>query len=76
MSKDQSTNVEFVTNLMEHSEFGALQQAFIIECIRYYSEKVTQNGKPKEDPNSFIDPALWYEIARYTKSTVEARYEK
>jgi len=70
------TNVDFVTNLMEYSEFGALQQTFVIEAIRYYSEKVIANGKPKEDPNSFIDPSLWYEIARYTKSTVEARYEK
>ena len=38
------TNEEFVIYLMNYSSNGALVQSFVIEALRFYAEKVTENG--------------------------------
>jgi hypothetical protein len=67
------TNIEFVTNLMQFSEYGALAQSFIIEAIRYYSEAVSKST-PTDDGKSFISPVLWHKIAVDIKEKLEAKY--
>lgn len=72
---DPKTNVEVVTELMEFSKYGALSQVFIIEALRFYSEKVTQAGEPKDDPLSLISPVAWYNVAKEINDTLKAKYE-
>jgi len=51
------TNIQLVTDLMSHSQQGALMQAFIIEAISKYSEQ-TKVSPPWSNQN-FISEASW-----------------
>jgi hypothetical protein len=54
------TNIQLVTDLMTHSQHGALMQAFIIEAIAKYAELTKEAiGKPEWAPNSFISAKSW-----------------
>jgi len=52
------TNIQLVTDLMSHSQQGALMQAFIIEAISKYSEQ-TKVSPPWSTDNTFISEAAW-----------------
>lgn len=68
-------NEEFVAELMKFSPKGALGQIFVIEAIRYYSERVVAQGMPDSDPSQFINPKDWYSVACDVKRRLEVNYE-
>lgn len=70
------TNVEFVTELMNWSKFGPIAQSYIIEAIRFYSERITSMPEPKDDPSSFISPVLWHQIATDIQDQIKKKYER
>jgi hypothetical protein len=43
------TNVEFVTRMMEFSNYGALAQLFVLEAIRNWSNLVAEADPAKVD---------------------------
>jgi len=57
MKVKHKTNAQFITELMSHSQQGALMQAYIIEAIHAYS-KQTKVSPPWSD-QSFISEAAW-----------------
>lgn len=59
------TNVEKVTHMMEHSNYGALKQVFIMEAIRNYSEQTVKSDFSKWN-NGFISKDAWKSIAEET----------
>lgn len=62
MSKFE-TNMELIEDLMNYSPMGGLCQGFIIEAIRYYSEKVAAQPVPEDNGESYINPVAWHAIA-------------
>jgi hypothetical protein len=70
------TNAEFVENLMNFSPHGGLCQAFIIEAIRYYAEKVAATPEPTEHGNGLISAIAWHKIAKDILERMEQKYEK
>jgi hypothetical protein len=52
------TNIQFITDLMSHSQQGALMQAYLIEAIHAYS-KQTKVSPPWSTDNAFISEAAW-----------------
>lgn len=71
---NQQTNVEFVTELMEFSKYGALSQVFVIEALRYYSELISKTV-PKDNPLSLIDPKAWHGVAMEIHEKLVQKYE-
>ena len=71
MSKPQ-TNVEFVTNMMEFSRFGALAQVFIIQAIDQYSKRVAE-ADPATIDGGFISGQAWVGVAKEIQQKLEAR---
>jgi hypothetical protein len=57
MKTKHKTNIQFITDLMSHSQQGALMQAYLIEAIHAYS-KQTKVSPPWSD-QSFISEAAW-----------------
>jgi hypothetical protein len=59
MSKvKHKTNIQFITDLMSHSQQGVLMQAYLIEAIHAYS-KQTKVAPPWSTDNTFISEAAW-----------------
>jgi len=52
------TNIQFITDLMSHSQQGALMQAYLIEAIHAYS-KQTKVAPPWSTDNTFISESAW-----------------
>lgn len=52
------TNIQFIHDLMSHSQQGALMQAYLIEAIHAYS-KQTKVAPPWSTDNTFISEAAW-----------------
>lgn len=73
---DKMTNQEFLKWVMNFSTHGALAEVFIIEAVRYYSEKVANQPKPEDDDKSFINPLAWYELGQEINSKMKMKYEK
>lgn len=58
------TNIQLVTDLMTHSEHGVLMQAFIIEAIANYAERVKDAASnPAWASGSFISAESWGKCA-------------
>lgn len=66
-------NVEFVTEMMEFSQFGALTQAFIIEAIDRYSKQVAASTPDQYPPNDFFSPEVWIGIGKEIQQKLSAR---
>ena len=55
------TNIQFVNDMMNYSNYGALKQAFILEAIREYANKHVLNEDAWD--NGFVDATTWKGIA-------------
>ena len=75
LPKLEKSNVLFVRDLMEVSPYGALGEAFIIEAIRYYSGAIAATPPAPDDPEKFINPKTWQEVAIDVKRRMDERYE-
>lgn len=69
------TNEDFLHYVMNFSKQGALAQVFVIEALRYYSERVTQNGEPKDDVTQLISPIAWYKTGLEIQELLKAKYD-
>jgi hypothetical protein len=71
--KEPDTNVEFVTRMMEFSNYGALAQLFILESIRNWADLVAKADPVKVD-SPMISGQAWVGVASEIKAKLEARY--
>lgn len=69
--KKHQTNFEFVTDLMDFSNQGALMHAFVIEAIGKYSELTLADGPWPE--NSFINQDAWKACATEALKAIKER---
>lgn len=61
----RKTNVEFITDAMEHSRHGALIQAFVICAIEKYARMVLEaDGLDEQMKCSMVSPAAWRGCAK------------
>jgi hypothetical protein len=73
MPKNQpETNIEFVTRIMDFSNYGPLAQLFILEAIRNWSELVAKADPVKMDTPIFSGHA-WVGVAKEIKAKLEER---
>jgi hypothetical protein len=68
-----TTNVEFVQNIMEFSNHGALAQVFVIEAIRNYAENVLADTSVWPE-NALINQAAWKAIAYEIQMKANSKY--
>ena len=69
------TNEDFLHYVMNFSKQGALAQVFVIEALRYYCERVTSNGEPKDNVVELISPVAWYKTAVEIQDLLKAKYD-
>ncbi|HGO6073748.1 TPA: hypothetical protein ACK3Q6_004472 [Burkholderia cepacia] len=72
----RQTNVEFITDLMEHSKYGPMAQMFVIEALAKYSKAVAEAKPESIGAAPFINSASWQAVAREIHEKVEARYNR
>jgi hypothetical protein len=68
--KEPKTNVEFVTDLMEFSRFGALAQLFIIDALDKWS-KIVADAPPIEHP--MVNGTAWKGVAAEIQRKIAER---
>lgn len=68
----QKTNVQFVRELMEHSQYGAMAQLFVLDALDKWSGMVA-----KEDPQKMDTPLIsghaWVGVAKEIQEKINAR---
>ena len=74
MPKIKMSNEMLVRDLMNYSDHGVLAQVFVVEAIRHYAAAIVSKNRPKEDNESFIDPAQWWDIAADTLNRIEENF--
>ncbi|GER11398.1 hypothetical protein [Variovorax boronicumulans] len=69
------TNVEFVVDLMEFSAHGALIQAFVLQALTYYAQKVAA-ADPEALDTGMVSGHAWHgcavEIQRKLKQRLDS----
>jgi hypothetical protein len=66
------TNVEFITDLMEHSRHGALTQAFVIHAIDQYSRRVAA-ALPEDVDTGLVSGHAWHGCAVEVRAKLAQR---
>ncbi len=66
------TNVDFVTRLMEFSNYGPLAQLFVLEALRNWSDLVAKADPAKVD-SAMISGHAWVGVAKEIKAKIEKR---
>jgi len=70
-----STNVEFVTELMEYSAHGALIQAFVLQALTQYAQRVAATD-PEALDTGMVSGHVWHgcalEVQRKLKQRLDA----
>lgn len=68
------TNEEFVAELMQFSNFGALSQVFVIEAIRRYADQVAA-AQPSEVDTKFLSGPVWIGVAKEIQAKMYNQYD-
>jgi len=71
--KANPTNTDLVKAVMEYSDYGALVQAFVVEAIKQYADKVADPATVVPD-SPFMDGATWKGVAAEIKGKFENFY--
>ena len=66
------TNIQLVRNIMEYSAAGALKQAFVIEALYYYSQKILKD-KATWPQGSFVSQEAWQTCAEEVLASITGR---
>jgi hypothetical protein len=66
------TNVQFVTDLMEFSRYGALAQIFVIDALDKWSKKISECD-PAQVDNAMINGEAWVGVAKEIQQKIEDR---
>ena len=74
MSSQTQTNVEFVTELMQFSQYGALAQLFVIDALIKHSAAVAAADNPQAFSNGLIHGPTWVDCAKDIKRQLDAHY--
>lgn len=75
LPKIRRTNEVMVQDLMRRSEFGAIGQVFIVEAIRYYSEKIANSPTPQTAGEGVISAITWHQIACDVDKRLKENFE-
>lgn len=70
-----SSNVDFIREIMERSNYGALSQVFVIEALRFYSRMITDTKREVSPPGTVVPKEVWWDIADDVKRKIEARLD-
>ena len=83
MAKRLKNNLDLVKDLMTYSPYGGLSQAFIIQGIQYYCEKVLedkekllkeQEENEKNGKIGIVSNTAWVGLAEDVKKRMEEFY--
>lgn len=74
MPRKQQTNVEFLSELMEFSRFGAMVQFFVIEALRHRVAEVANYPHPEHYSTGAFDGSYWQEIAKDLDRQLTEKY--
>ena len=68
------TNVEFVVELMEFSAHGALIQAFVLQALTYYAQKVAAADLEALD-TGMVSGHAWHGCALEVQRKLKQRFD-
>lgn len=71
---DRLSNVEFVTELMQFSRFGALAQAFVIDAISQHANAIAATDNPEAFTTGLFDGQVWVDCAKDIKKKMDENY--
>lgn len=67
------TNVEYLTEIMEFSRFGALAQAFVIEAVARCAAEI-KASRPEDLDSPGLSGAAWTGVAKEIDAKLAAKY--
>lgn len=68
------TNVEFMVDVMENSQFGALTQAFIVQALFVYTDMIRRIDIQDLPQNALISQETWKAINEEVRDKLELRF--
>jgi hypothetical protein len=71
----RTTNVEFITDLMNFASSGPLMQAFVLEGLRLYSDSVVRN-QDQIPEDGFVSRRVWVGCAEEFLAKLEERHRE
>ena len=71
----RTTNVEFITELMEFSRNGPIVQVFILQALEIYAKTVIERQEEVRG-DGFISRQLWVACAEEIVKKIEERGEE
>lgn len=74
MPHTRQTNVEFLTELMEFSKFGAMVQAFVIHCLHSKAHEIAIDPHPEQYDCAIFEGTYWQEIAKDVDRQMSEQY--
>lgn len=74
-SKCPLTNVEFVKDLMEFSNYGALAQMFVMDALAKWSDRVSKADLAQFGSASIVSPEAWIGVAKEIKAKIDDRHK-
>lgn len=69
------TNIDFITDLMQHSRYGALAQLFVIDALGKWSDKIAA-CTPDQVDTPFINGEAWVGVAKEIQAKLAARNKR
>lgn len=72
-TRKRETNTQIVRRMMEHSQFGAMSQMFIMEAISRYAKQCAEVDAAVFD-SPLINGAAWVGVAKEIRDTLAEAY--
>jgi hypothetical protein len=66
------TNIQFVSDMMNNSKFGALAQLFVLDALDKWSKKISE-CEPAQVDTALISGAAWVGVAQEIQQKINER---
>ncbi|HDR9201837.1 TPA: hypothetical protein QDB48_003163 [Burkholderia vietnamiensis] len=69
-------NLECLTEIMTFSRYGALAQAFVMDALSQYAERVATTPPDQLQVNPMISARAWQGVAQEIRTKLEAHFSR
>ncbi|KVH79418.1 hypothetical protein WJ42_06060 [Burkholderia cepacia] len=70
------TNLECLTEIMTFSRYGALAQAFVMDALSQYAERVATTPPDQLQVNPMISARAWQGVALEIHTKLDAHFSR
>ena len=75
MRRSKNMNFKLVESLMKSDRFGPLAEAFVLDAVGKFADKVAKSKVEEYPHNCIVHPETWIELGKEIKGKLDSHFD-